>query len=84
MGASAIREKLQEYIRIADDRKVKAIYTMVEKEIEEEYHWWKDEKFIVKLEREYEDFESGKMKGYSIEEVKKNVATAKRKMSGNE
>ena len=30
MTTAAIREKLHEYINIADDKKVEAIYTMVE------------------------------------------------------
>jgi hypothetical protein len=36
MSTAEIRQKLFEYIRMADDRKVKAIYTIVESEIEEE------------------------------------------------
>jgi predicted transcriptional regulator len=34
MGAIAIREKLHEYIKTADDKKVKAIFTMLETEID--------------------------------------------------
>ncbi len=33
MTIAAIREKLHEYINVAEDKKVKAIYTMVEDEI---------------------------------------------------
>jgi hypothetical protein len=35
MNTSTIRAKLQDYIRIADDKKLKAIYVMVEDEINE-------------------------------------------------
>ena len=45
MGALAIREKLQEYIRIADDKKVKAIYTIIKSDIDE-FRWWQDEKLL--------------------------------------
>ena len=33
MTTTAIRKKLADYLKIADDKKVKAIYTMVEDEI---------------------------------------------------
>ena len=33
MGTTDIREKLYDYIRIADDKKIKAIYWMLEGEI---------------------------------------------------
>lgn len=35
MTASNIRHRLYDYIRVAEDKKVKAIYTMLEDEIEE-------------------------------------------------
>lgn len=35
MSTETIRERLHEYIRYADDKKVNAIYTMVEDEITE-------------------------------------------------
>ena len=35
MKTSSIRQQLQEYLEIADDKKINAIYTMVEDEIKE-------------------------------------------------
>lgn len=35
MNTATIREKLHDYIRVADDKKLKAIYVMVEDEINE-------------------------------------------------
>ncbi|ANH82694.1 hypothetical protein A8C56_18455 [Niabella ginsenosidivorans] len=69
MTTAAIRDKLQEYIRFADDKKIKAIYTILEEEIETEYVWWKDEDFVARLDREREHFKSGKSKGYTWEEI---------------
>jgi hypothetical protein len=69
MGAAAIREKLQDYIKKADDKKVKAIYTMVEDDIIS-LEWWKDEKLLAAFEKETNDFETGKEKGFTLEEVR--------------
>lgn len=69
MRTAEIRQKLFEYIRVADDKKVKAIYTMVENEIQEDEDIWTDE-FLDELNKRTAEFESGKVKGYSWEEVK--------------
>ncbi|MBO9617790.1 MAG: hypothetical protein J7539_02035 [Niabella sp.] len=63
------REKLVEYIQQADERKVKAIYTILEREISTEYNWWEDEDFVAQLDREMADIKSGKSKTYTWEEV---------------
>jgi predicted nuclease with TOPRIM domain len=78
MGALAIREKLQEYIRIADDKKVKAIFTMIESDLQE-FEWWKDEKLLKVWEKEHADYKSGKDKGYSLEEMNSKLDKAKKK-----
>jgi len=69
MSTIEIRQKLFDYIRVADDKKVKAIYTMIEAEIEQETDIWTDE-FVEELNRRYSDLESGKVKGSTWEEVK--------------
>jgi hypothetical protein len=42
MSSIEIKRKLFDYIRNADSRKVKAMYTMVERDIEEETNIWTD------------------------------------------
>ena len=46
MTTTAIREKLQDYIKVADDKKIKAIYTILEDEITTETEWWNDNVFV--------------------------------------
>jgi len=70
MTTAAIREKLHNYINVADDRKVEAIYTMVEDEIAERLDLWEDEDFLNELDRRTEELESGKIKGITLEELK--------------
>ena len=79
MTTSAIREKLYEYIRVADDKKLKAIYTILENEIEEETEWWKNNSFIDELDKEYEAWKKGDVKGYTLEEVEASIQELKAK-----
>jgi hypothetical protein len=71
MGALAIRQKLHEYIRIADDKKVKAIYTMIESDLDKA-QWYNDETLLDEWDNDYEKYKSGKEKGYTLAEVKKH------------
>jgi hypothetical protein len=46
MNTAAIRDKLYDYIRVADDKKIKAIYMMLEDEIAEETEWRNNAAFV--------------------------------------
>jgi putative addiction module component (TIGR02574 family) len=70
MNTTTIRERLSEYIRFADDKKVKAIYTMVEEEIIEQLDLWKDKDFLDELDRRMDDLESGRVKGSTLDQIK--------------
>lgn len=69
MTTSAIREKLYDFIKIADDKKVKAIYMILEDEINEKAEWWKDKAFMKELDNRYKAWETGKEKGYTLDEA---------------
>ena len=49
MTTTAIRQKLYEYIRFADDKKIKAIYTVVADDAKETADWWEDKKLLAKI-----------------------------------
>ena len=70
MSTATIRERLFEYIRFADDKKVRAIYTMVEEDIIERLDLWEDKDFLKEIDRWIEEIETGKMIGSTWEEVK--------------
>ena len=82
MNAAAIRDRLYDYIRIADDKKIKAIYMMLEDEIAEETEWWNNTALVAELEKEYAAWESGKDKGYSFADIKAEIASRKAKKHG--
>jgi hypothetical protein len=70
MSTDTIRERLHEYIRFADDKKVNAIYTMVEDEIVDRLDLRDDPAFLNELKERLDDIESGNDEGLSWEEVK--------------
>lgn len=72
MGTSEIRKRLTDYLQFAEDKMVKAIYTMVEDEINTAANDW-DGDFIEELNRRSKSFTNGTAKTYSWEETKQLV-----------
>ncbi|MGC4037399.1 MAG: hypothetical protein QM764_15670 [Chitinophagaceae bacterium] len=81
MTTAAVREKLYDYIRVADEKKLKAIYTMLEEEITEELQWWKDNAFIKELDKRYDSWSNGKEKGYTLSEIDASIEQMKKRRS---
>lgn len=71
--SAAIRHKLYDYIRLADDKKLSAIYNLLEGEIEETTEWWKDKGFVEELDKRYEALENGSDKGLTVEQLKTSI-----------
>jgi hypothetical protein len=74
MSSAAIRNKLYEYIRVAEDKKIIAIYNLLENEIEHTAEWWKDKSFVKELDSRTKAVNNGKDKGYSIIELEESIA----------
>jgi hypothetical protein len=70
MTIAAIRERLYDYIRIADDKKVKAIYALLEGEIAPVSDWSEDKDFVAELDERVRRWEEGIDRSFSFEEVK--------------
>ncbi|MCO6497879.1 MAG: hypothetical protein J5I50_09475 [Chitinophagaceae bacterium] len=79
MDTATIRKKLHDYIRTADDKKVKAIYTMLEDTIEAETNWWEDKRIVSELEERYRAWNTGEEKGYLMSDIDKEVIRLKKK-----
>jgi len=76
MTASAIRTQLHNYLDVANDKKVKAIYALLEEDIVDKTgssDHWNDPKFAAEMNRRALEMESGKVKGSSWEEVQTRV-----------
>jgi len=72
MAPTSSRQKLGSYIEVAEDKKGKTIYTMMENEIEESLIGYTD---VCKkeLDSRYADFKNGKVKLATAEESKKRI-----------
>lgn len=79
MKATAIRRELHNYLEVADDKKIKAIYTMVEDEIKATQSHWDDPEFIAEIEIREASYLDGSAKTYSWEEVQKKAKSALKK-----
>lgn len=67
MRTNQIRQQLHEYIESAEDKKLKAIYTLVENDINEEFMFSDEQK--KELDRRYDNYQNGIGKTYTWEEA---------------
>jgi hypothetical protein len=82
MTTAAIRERLYDYIREADDKKVKAIYTLLEDQIVvEKYDWSKDADFVAELDERVRRYEAGIDMGYTWDELEASIEELKKQRS---
>ena len=83
MTTTTIRKKLADYINVADDKKIKAIYTLLENEIEdEEYDKWNDKNFVTEMNRRKDEYKNGSAKLYTFDEVETRTKQALKKFRG--
>ncbi|HSQ43816.1 MAG TPA: hypothetical protein VLM16_02395 [Ginsengibacter sp.] len=68
-----IRHKLFDYIRVADDKKLNAIYNLLENEIEQTSEWWKDKQFVSELDRRFRNLENGIDKGFTVPQLRQSI-----------
>jgi hypothetical protein len=58
MTTIALRKKIADYLQVADDKKIKAIYTLLENEIEQPDLEYTDE-LKATLDQRYNDYKNG-------------------------
>ncbi len=68
MTTTIIRKKLTDYLQVADDKKVKAIYAMVEDEIGTLENDW-DETFVHEMNNRIKAYEAGDAITYTLNEA---------------
>lgn len=77
MNTIIIRQKLHKYIEIADDKKIKAIYTMIEDDLVDQINWWEDEDFITNLDLISNKLKNGTDKGVVWSNLKNELINSK-------
>ncbi len=79
MTILTIRKSLQEYIRFADEKKVKALFTIVEDEIKQKQELWSNDEFIGEMVKRSHDMETNKVEGISWKDVQRKAKSISRK-----
>ncbi len=72
MPTGSIRQKLHSYLEVADDKKVKAMYIMLEDDIKESAVEYTDE-LKGELDKRYADYKSGKAKMITAAQSKRRI-----------
>ncbi len=75
----AIRNKLYDFIRVADNKKLQAIYHLLENEIDQTQQWWKDKAFTAEIDHRFQSLENGTDKGYTLDELETSISRLRKK-----
>jgi len=73
METQEIRKKLHDYVDSAEEEKIKAIYTVLESDINAIYDHWNDPEFVAEMDSRVRELESGEVKGSTWQEVKQRA-----------
>jgi len=77
MSTAEIKQRLQQYIETGDEKLLKLMY-VVAREYNNEKEYELDDTEIQLLEERWENYKSGKSKGYSWDEVKEMIGKKKK------
>jgi len=73
MTITAMKEKLHEYINSANEADVVEMYSFVREDNAVSGNHWDDKEFVAEMDKRMEELESGKVKGMSWDEVKRQA-----------
>ena len=86
MTTAAIKKRLHHFIESAEDKKIKAIYTLLEKEIQEiesSSNHWEDRTFVVEMNNRYKSYKDGSAHLISLDAVEKKARKAALKLKNS-
>ncbi len=79
MTTTAIRKRLYDYIRAADEKKIKAIYEIFEGQMAPAVDWFEDEAFVAELDDRVKRYEEGTDRAYTWDELEVSIEELKKK-----
>jgi putative addiction module component (TIGR02574 family) len=71
--AKSLDKKINNYLDQLSTKQKEAVLTVVKTFAEDHDDKWKDESFIAELDRRTEEYESGKAKVYTLDELETRV-----------
>ncbi len=80
MTTNALRQKIAEYIHFADEKKVKAIYNLLEENINQKREIWTKE-FTLEMNKRASDIETNKVKPKNKTQVINKATSLIRKIN---
>ena len=86
MTTAAIKKRLHHFIESAEDKKIKAIYTLLEKEIQEEEsssNHWEDRTFLAEMNNRYKSYKDCSANLISLDAVEKKARKAALKLKNS-
>ncbi|HEV8081428.1 MAG TPA: hypothetical protein VGP43_11985 [Chitinophagaceae bacterium] len=72
MNTATIRQQLHNYLEVADDKKINALYTIIEKEIQEKEFEY-PENLKNELDKRYAAYKNGSEKMVTASQSKKRI-----------
>lgn len=72
MDTSTIRRHLHNYLEVADDKKIKALYTIIENDIKENDFVYSDE-LKAELDKRYAEYANGPAEMNTASDSKKRI-----------
>jgi hypothetical protein len=69
MAAVKVEEEIAAYLPHLSPKQKQAVLGVVKTFAAEKQDWWDDKEYITEMNRRFDEMESGKVKGYTLDEL---------------
>jgi len=71
-AAKPLVNEITQYLEQLNPQQQKAVLGVVKSFVQEE-DWWKDKKYMAEMDKRFTEMESGKVKGFTLDEAENKV-----------